>query len=260
LKATPYFDGAVLSRPPDDVSANLGLLRVRSAVWFDTVFINPSGDAEPFEGFIRPLAQRWDGYDLSLLRLADATTFKVLSNWKLVLENFLDLAHVPWVHGQLRGPGDKHSNEPTVLNDDIFGYLLPLPPGDRFKGAPPLPRFPAVPERFKSGLDLIMVFPNTCIILTPIWAQVIIVHPDNPLESSEVLAAYVVGDSLLQQNADADRKQFVNFLQEVNNQDVAILSLQQNGRQGSATDAGRFAPHWDGFLYRFSQRVAKAYG
>ena len=52
--------------------------------WLDLVFVNLSGDAEPFETFVAPLA-----------------------NWKLAIENNLDAAHLPWIQVSVRrfGPG-----------------------------------------------------------------------------------------------------------------------------------------------------------
>ena len=35
---------------------------VRSATWFDAVFVNLSGDAAPFESFIAPVAERWKDF------------------------------------------------------------------------------------------------------------------------------------------------------------------------------------------------------
>ena len=46
----------------------MGLLPVRFTVWGDINFIDMSGQAQPFEDFIDPLQQRWQSFDLSLLR------------------------------------------------------------------------------------------------------------------------------------------------------------------------------------------------
>jgi choline monooxygenase len=213
---------------------------VRSAVWFDTVFVNLSGGAASFGDFIRPVTERWRDFDLSLLRLADASEFKVASNWKFIQENFLDAAHVPWVHSQLRGPKHVLGSEATLLSDDLFGYLLPgTGVGERAKQGPTLSGFPNLPAKFASALDLLLVFPNTGLLLTPRWAQVLSVHPVSPAETSELLSTYVVGEGMMREENAKSRHWLVSFLHEVNGQDLRIVRLQQDGvKETQATAVG----------------------
>ena len=126
LIRAPYRDGVEDSLPDIVLKEKSGLLPVRSAVWGDIIFINISGDAQPFEDFINPLQQRWLSFDLSLLRLSCLNNYKVSTNWKFACENFLDTYHVPWVHSQLGMPEDLFSGlEFTYLSDDIFGFIKP---------------------------------------------------------------------------------------------------------------------------------------
>jgi choline monooxygenase len=260
LKGTPYLDGTAKSTPPESLRSRFGLLPVRSAVWLDTVFVNISGDAQPFEEFIKPLAERWSGFDLSQLRLADSTEFKVASNWKFAAENLLDLYHLPWVHAQLGGPEAVFQSEPAHLAPDIFGYMMPTFDAARAETGPTMTLFSPLPKRFEYALDLIMIFPNTGLLLTPSWAQVMILHGDTPSTTRQILNAYVVGDELFSAETEEARKGFVGYLHEVNVQDLSILARLQESREGGdSTDAGKFAPQWDDLALRFYKRVARAY-
>ena len=260
LKGTPYLDGTPKSTPPENMRSQLGLLPVRSAVWMDTVFVNISGDAQPFEEFIKPLAERWSGFNLSQLRLADSTEFKVASNWKFVAENLLDLYHLPWVHAQLGGPEAVFQSEPVPLTADIFGYMMPTFDAARAETGPTMPLFSPLPKRFEYALDLIMIFPNTGLLLTPSWAQVMILQGDTPSTTRQILNAYVVGDELFNPENEEARKGFIGYLHEVNIQDLSILARLHESRQGgNATDAGRFAPEWDDLAIRLFKRIASAY-
>ena len=108
LTGTPNIGGFGVHEAEGFDRAAHGLRAVRSAVWLDLVFVNLTGDAEPFEAWIRPLAQRFErlggaGYER---RLHPATThgefrFDVRANWKLAVENNLDAAHLPWIHPSL---------------------------------------------------------------------------------------------------------------------------------------------------------------
>jgi choline monooxygenase len=260
LKSTPYYDGTAKGAPPEALRSQLGLLPVRSAVWLDTVFVNISADAQPFEEFIKPLADRWSGFDLSQLKFAECTEFKVASNWKFAAENLLDLYHLPWVHAQLGGPEAVFHSEPTHLSPDIFGYIMPTFDAARAETGPTMPLFSPLPKQFEYALDLIWIFPNTGLLLTPSWAQIMLIDSDSPASSRQLLNAYVVGDDLLQPEMEEARSGFVGYLNEVNLQDLSILARLQETRQGGdATDAGRFAPEWDDLAIRFYKRVARIY-
>jgi choline monooxygenase len=260
LKGTPYFDGTAKTAPPEAIKSQLGLIPVRSTVWFDTVFVNISGDAPPFEQFIAPLAERWNGFSLSELQLADSSGFDVQANWKFAAENFLDLYHLPWVHAQLGGPEQAFHSEPIQLEEDFLGYCMPKFDAARAETGPTMPLFSSLPKKFEFALDLVLVFPNTGILLAPSWAQVIIMHPESPSLTKETLNAYLIGEELLKPENDEARNGFVGYLHEVNNQDMRILAAMQDGRRGgNATDTGRFAPLWDGLGISLARRVARAY-
>jgi choline monooxygenase len=259
LAAAPYWDRSAGSAPNEATRASFGLLPVRSAVWFDTVFVNLSGDAAPFEDYIAPLAAHWRPFDLSLLRLVDTVDYLVPANWKFACENFLDSYHLPWVHPQLGPPETAYDIELTVLSEDVFGFVMPRfdAARDQFPPVPPL--FPGLPEEFEYALNLICLFPNTLVLLTAGWAQVISLEPQSPGETRELLAGYLVGDAALTEAYADYRAGFMDLLRQVNGQDIEILTRLHAGRCGDAADAGRFAPAWDTLGLTLARRIARAY-
>lgn len=259
LMATPYRDGNKDSVPDNTVKEESGLLPVRFAVWADTIFVNLSGTAQPFGEFIGPLQQRWQQYDLSLLRLAYSNNYTVSSNWKFACENFLDTYHVPWVHSQLGSPDEMFSGlEFTCLSDDIFGFIKPDfdHRRDQAEFVPTL--FPGIETRFEYALDLIFVFPNTLLMITPSWLQLISLAPQGPALTRELLAGYLVGDDMMSDSQEEYRAGFSELLDEVNLQDIAILEKLQAGRKTAAADHGQYAPYWDQLSERFAQRILRA--
>jgi choline monooxygenase len=255
LRAAPYWDGTPKSQPDAATRAQLGLLPVRSAVWNDIVFVDLSGTARPFPEFIAPLAERWKHYDFSRLQFVDTIEYRVPSNWKFVCENFLDYYHVPWVHRQLGGPELAYQLELTELNDDIYGFIMLEFDRARADAPDPPPVFPNLPPRFEYALDLVYVFPNTLLLITPGFFQAILIQPDGPAQTRELLAGYVVSDTA----PPPGGVEFMELLKQVNDQDVEILTRLQRGRAGPASDRGRYAPHWDVLCDRFARRVAAAH-
>ena len=104
LRSTPMIGGTDSHTCEGFERAKHGLKPVRTATWFDAVFVNLSGDAEPFETFIAPVAKRWkdfDGADLRYEESDSSFTLDVACNWKLAVENFCEAYHLPWIHPSL---------------------------------------------------------------------------------------------------------------------------------------------------------------
>ena len=80
--------------------ATLGLVEIRSHVWMDVVWINVSGDADPFEEAHAALLQRWREFDHPVYHGGTDSRFvlDVNCNWKLAVENYCESYHLPWVH------------------------------------------------------------------------------------------------------------------------------------------------------------------
>jgi len=100
LVSTPHVGGPGHNTHEAIVRESLGLNEVRSHIWFDTVFINVGGKADPFEVVHADLLERWKEFNQPLIHGgADSTfTLEVNTNWKLAVENYCESYHLPWVH------------------------------------------------------------------------------------------------------------------------------------------------------------------
>ena len=261
---TYRLDGKLASAPACDLDdatrATHGLLPVRSAFFFDTIFVNLSGTAQPFDEMIRPLAERWAGYDLSLLRLGMWDTYSAACDWKLVAENFLDVMHAPIVHPQL-GVADinNYEHEFRFMNRDISAFISPIM-GAELSAYWTYPPFPEGPPGFEKGvMDLISIFPNTAIILTNTLAQTSVLHPQHPgvngPRSTYELFTYLIGDEAVTQVGE----EFRASMQEVAVQDLDVMNRQQVGRVGDASDKLYMVDHWDEPQVMLYKRIAECY-
>ncbi|MCA8966314.1 MAG: aromatic ring-hydroxylating dioxygenase subunit alpha [Planctomycetes bacterium] len=257
LKLTPYFDGEARSLPDADTRAATGLLPARFGVFADVVFVNLDEQAPPFETFIAPLADRWAPYDLSLLRRDSVRDFHIAANWKLVAENFLDGYHVPWTHSQVGGPETALGFEDTLIAPDLFGFHMPRGEADKPKSAEPMPQQPNLPEHLRFAQDLVCVFPNTLLLMTPGWYQAILVQPDGAAASDERFAVWYMGDEAMTEARTPQRSAFTAALERVNEQDLPILERLQRGRASPAADRLVFSPFWDGCGRNFHARVRR---
>jgi choline monooxygenase len=117
LRGAPYYGGSSNIPISDMDKADKGLLKVRSAVWWDIVFVNISGHAEDFNSFIAPLDTALAEYDESNTRALSSTDYETACNWKLAVDNFLDGYHVPGMHR-----GGRHSAGGIVLVREYFRF------------------------------------------------------------------------------------------------------------------------------------------
>ncbi|MDT7617383.1 MAG: hypothetical protein QOF00_4830 [Pseudonocardiales bacterium] len=103
------LDGSLLSapemsgRPGFDASAN-GLREIRTEIWQGFVFVNLDDDTDiPFD--MTTVAEIQDGYDLTEWEIASVIDWgdsKV--NWKIVVENFLEVYHHIGIHKNVLQP------------------------------------------------------------------------------------------------------------------------------------------------------------
>jgi choline monooxygenase len=259
FKAAPYWSGAKDSAPPAKEKAGLNLIAVRSAVWCGMVFVDLSGKAEPFDDFIRPLAERWKDHDLSLLRQATLQEWTVPTNWKFAVENFLDIYHLPWIHPELGTAEQSFADLSfTYLSDLIFGYVMPHfdRPRETAEHVPDM--FPGLGPTFEYALDIIYVWPNTLMLMAPSWIQTISLGPCGASSTRELLAGFLVGDDMMSGNWAEYREFFGGLLKMVNDQDTGILAGLQQGRATNATNQGVYAPYWDQLAEHFARAVDRA--
>ncbi|MBI1732784.1 MAG: aromatic ring-hydroxylating dioxygenase subunit alpha [Gammaproteobacteria bacterium] len=260
LRATPYWDRTPGSAPSPEEMERLALLPARFAVWFDTVFVDLSGTAPPFEEWIAPLASRWSPFDQRELRRVVAREFRLAGNWKLACENFLDGYHVPWVHSQIGAPATGVNYSALKLSGDLFGAFMPQGETDKPRTADRLPSFPGLPREFIGSQHFIYAFPNTLLALTPDWFQVFSVFPDGVDRCVEYASLYLVGDGALAPECAAQRDEFIRQMWLINEQDVALIAKIHAGRSSPASDQGSFAPYWDELSAAFHARIGRLHG
>ena len=258
LRTTPHVGGPGRSIHDDIKRDELGLIRIRSHVWQDVVFVNVDGAAPAFEEVHADLLERWSEFDRPLYHGGDAASFKleVKTNWKLAVENYCESYHLPWVHPGLNSYSrledhyhieerGKYSGQGTLvyrqLEDDQ---------GEVF------PDFEGLSEKWDTGAEYIAVYPNVLLGVHRDHTFAIVLEPkalDQTLEHIELYYAKPVQDlpeGLGEKNAVQWKDVFV--------EDVFVVEGMQRGRQGIFFDGGKFSPAMDGPTHNFHHWVASA--
>jgi phenylpropionate dioxygenase-like ring-hydroxylating dioxygenase large terminal subunit len=262
------------SQPGPEERAGLGLLPVRTAVWRDIVFVNLSGEAPPFQEFIRPLDERLAPWTASELRPLSSDEYEIQANWKLAAENFLDNYHLPVVHSQLVGGfSGALKTEDVEVADEIIGLVLPDGYGEGWEQEESLlPRFSGLGADEQTRVEVFSVFPNTLILVEPDNQQVIVLRPQASGVTLETFANYVVSGAVvsgavvsgavvpdafeteeLAKERDELRRQAV----EVNDQDAVLLARLQPSRAMDVGGNTQLCSAWDQTNLRFQRLWAR---
>jgi choline monooxygenase len=259
LRTTPHFAGPDRHDHPGLDRRQMGLKPVRSAVWQDWIFVNASGTAVDFEDFIAPIARRLE--DLNLAQMTPVATLdmgEVRTNWKFLMENFIEPYHVQFVHKTTtEQPLSDHS---TFIDGHCLGSAVEISAkanGDDGGGRDGGRNGPGGGKTLAVDSWYLTLFPN--FVLGRYHPDQIGVHLNVPLAADRTRQRRVIyhtGDGAL----DAETVDgLAELWRKVHEEDHEICERLQRGRASEvAGDGGVLSPHWEDSLQRFQELVRAA--
>ena len=159
-----YDPGGTLVRVPQRSSqfadidpADWGLLPVPTASFDGMVFVNPSGDAEPFGQWLRAYPQHRGPFDVSQLVEVERIRIPIACNWKLYIENHIDVLHLWYLHDESLGMYDHANFDHRALGPHWVSEERLRSGEARARSLPPIRHLPA-DER--DVLRANLIFPN----------------------------------------------------------------------------------------------------
>lgn len=236
LLRTPHICGPGKHTPEDGAELPAGLEPVAFAIWHRLIFVNLSGKAGPFKDHISDLEQRWSCYDFSDLHPAASAVLPVESNWKLAIENFVDVYHVPYVHPGLN-QYNSFDDHYYVHHPKLFGEGNDtVTPDDCAVGR--FSDFPGLPADKQTTLEALCLFPNLLITVTRDHLRCILVTPTGPESCLERVQIFIHGEqSSTAEDLATERQQLLRRFMDFNDEDVDIVqklqtSMHSEFRQG----------------------------
>jgi choline monooxygenase len=256
LRTTPHFAGPERHDHPGLDRERAGLVPVRSAVWHDWIFVNPNGAAMAFEDFVAPLARRLAHIDLAHMTPVATVDFgEVRTNWKFLMENFIEPYHVQYVHKTTtEQPLSDHA---TLIDGHCLGSVVEISnaagreEGGREEGGHGGGETLAVDSLY------LTLFPN--FVLGRYHPDQIGVHLNQPVapdRTRQRRVIYLTGEAApAPETVDA----LARLWRKVHEEDHAVCERLQRGRASEATaDGGVLSPHWEDSLARFQDLVRAA--
>ncbi len=251
LKGTPHIGGMNCHHCEGFDKSLHGLKEVRSAVWCDLVFVNLDGRAEPFEDFIEPVMQRWEGFwgrsgpeELRPAGKDGRLQLDVAANWKLAVENYCESYHLPWVHPELNTYSRLEDH--YIVVDDAHHTFAGQ--GTRVYNLAEvagitMPTFSQWPEARRREAEYLSLYPNALLGLQADHFFVVLLEPIGPDHTREHLRIFYIGDAATDDRHAAARESQLRAWKTVFEEDVAAgPRLAGLPRRRVLTGSGRADP------------------
>ncbi len=258
LVSTPHVGGPGQNKHDSIKLDELGLIRIRSYVWRDVVFVNVDGSAADFTEAHADLMARWAEFEQPLHSGGEGSGFKleVATNWKLAVENYCESYHLPWVHPGLNSYSrledhyhieklGHYSGQGTLVYRQLEGEQ-----SEKF------PDFAGLSSQWNEGAEYVAVYPNVLLGIQRDHAFAIILEPVSCEKTVEHVELYYAQSNQDTPNLDALRQQNSDLWKTVFEEDIFVVEGMQKGRHGELFDGGRFSPAMDSPTHCFHHWVA----
>lgn len=241
LRSSPYFGGVDSHAPVGFDPAEQGLMSVRTHVWHDWIFVNLDGYAEPFDSYAKPLTKRLDDMDLSaLVPVATLDFGEISTNWKFIMENFIEPYHVQFVHATTtEQPLKDHA---TFTDGRCLGSIVDLP------DSPGSDHSLAVSSRY------LTLFPT--FVLGRYFPDQLGVYLNIPLSAGRMLQKRVIYKTDGTAPDVKETEDLKTLWWNVHKEDHAVCERMQSGRASPvAEDGGVLSPCWEDGVRAFQELV-----
>jgi choline monooxygenase len=181
-------DGALVRIPQRPVQFadvdvdHWGLVPVATETWDGLVFVNPDPAATPFEDWLGDYPDRIGPVERTRLDEVLRLRIPVACNWKLYIENHVDVLHLWYLHDDSLGMYDHTGFAHDAVGPHWVSEERLRSGGDRSRGLPPIAHLPA---EERDVLRANLVFPNVCTSSSETMCMTYQVVPTGP-ETSEI--------------------------------------------------------------------------
>lgn len=260
LKATPHVGGPGRNADSSIDRSRLGLSEVRSAIWFDVIFVDLGGTAPAFETVIAPLAARWRDFDpAALCHAGSDISFKleVGCNWKLTVENYCESYHLPWVHPGLNSYSKLEDHENIVEPGHFAGQLTRVYNPKLSEDGRRFPTFQNLPDIWQTRADYVALFPNVLLGIHRDHFFAIRLEPIGHDRTVEHVEIYLTDPEGLSDEMADLRRTLRDMWHEIFIEDIVVVEGMQCGRASPAFEGGVFSPVMDEATHAFHTWIAE---
>jgi phenylpropionate dioxygenase-like ring-hydroxylating dioxygenase large terminal subunit len=229
---------------PELRACELGLHGAQVAEWQGMVFVNPSPDAPSLQGAMAGLDQRLDGFLSGRLHEVAKVEYQAACNWKLMVENHIDVYHLRYLHARSLAAYDHRSFAWESLGHNWWS-LEPLK-----DPATSRPGFDWIPEDMQHRIGAYLLFPNLMLVTTDEYFATYDAQPIGPDATKLTLRVRA------QDPGRAD--ELVASIRAFMAEDVAACERMQTGASSPAFGVGPLAHSHEAPIMRFHSSLRHA--
>ncbi|MDD9990269.1 MAG: aromatic ring-hydroxylating dioxygenase subunit alpha [Rhodospirillales bacterium] len=261
LRSTPMIGGTDKNTCPGFDPEKYGLKPVRTATWFDAIFVNLSGDAPPFESFIAPVAERWKDFDAATLHHEShdsSYTLDVACNWKLAVENFCEAYHLPWIHPNLNSYSRLEDHYQIAEEEDGYaGQGSTAYQPQLVENGEAFPTMPNLPTPWHGTAEYVALFPTALFGVHADHFYTVTLEPKGPGRTIERMDIYYFADEALDEAHTELRRANARLWQGIFEEDRFVVEGMQRGRASPAYKGGVLSPALERTTHCFYRWVAR---
>ncbi|HEX3841375.1 MAG TPA: aromatic ring-hydroxylating dioxygenase subunit alpha [Acidimicrobiales bacterium] len=230
---------------PDMDASEWGLLPAAVEVWKGMVFANPDADAPSLASSFGELGTRLEPFLSGPLVEVATVEYTVACNWKLLVENHIDVYHLWFVHSRSLSMYD-HAQFGWELLGDNWWSLEPLKEPD---GATP-DSLPWLDPAERDGIGAYLLFPNLMLVTTGSYFATYDAVPLAPDRTRLTLR--------VRSSPESDADELVASIRSFMAEDVTICERLQRGVSSSRFELGPLASTHELPIRGFHQALAQA--
>jgi Rieske 2Fe-2S family protein len=249
LLGAPHMDCADFSRE------DYPLHTVQVALWDGHLFLHMGSAPEPLSRQLGGLPEKFAPWQMQDLRLYRSIEYEVKANWKLIVLNYNECLHCPFVHPLLNRLTDYAGadNEPPALT--YVGGAMGLRDGAETMSMDGKRRrgcLPGLPEAEHRKVHYYAIYPNFLLSLHPDYMMLHTLWPD-AVDRTRIICEWHFHPSELAR-PDFLADDAIEFWDTTNREDWRISELAQAGIQSRVYSPGPYSPR-EGLLHAFDEAV-----
>ena len=240
LLGAPHMEQAGFSR------ADYPLRAVAAELWDGHIFLHCGSNLPPLAAQISGLPEKFAAWRMEELRLGRRITYEVKANWKLIVSNYNECLHCPFIHPALNRLTDYlgAGNEPPARG--YIGGSMSFRDGaetmstDGIRRRDYLPGLDAAQRRM---VCYYTIFPHFLLSLHPDYMMTHALWPQSVDRTEIICEWHFHPHEMAKPDFQADDA--IEFWDLTNRQDWAIVEQSQAGIQSRTYSPGPYSPRED---------------
>jgi Rieske 2Fe-2S family protein len=250
--ACPYhgwtyaLDGSLLGAPhmeqPGFSRADYPLRAIATDVWDGHIFLHCGPDRQSLAAQISGLPEKFSAWRMEELRLGRRITYDVRANWKLIVSNYNECLHCPFIHPTLNRLTDYMGADNEAPARGYIGGSMGFRTGTETMSTDGLRRrdyLPGLDDAQRRMVCYYAILPNLLLSLHPDYMMTHTLWPQAVDRTEVVCEWHFSPDEMAKANFQAGDA--IEFWDQTNRQDWTIVEQSQAGIQSRGYSPGPYS-------------------